>query len=302
MAPEQVRNQAVDGRADVFALGVVLWEILARARLFQFDDPLKALQAVLSAEPVAPPTVRNPEAPPALVAIAMRALERDPQRRYQSAAEFQLALEAWLKLQPDAPTNRELADYMGGLFAERIVQQARLVEQARTEDVHRVRPLTDASGSSAMPGSRSGRMESASRVGLYAVAAAGLVLVAGGGAYLALTPRAQAPEPMLLPTMVLEPLAPTVLEVATEPPGAGISVNGNRVGRSPVSLERLELRAHRVHATLEGHLDAEQEVAIGSEGHRASVLLQLAPAPAPPPTAVAAPAPVKPRPLATRGG
>jgi len=81
MAPEQVRGEAWTRATDVFALGVVLWELVAGARLFHRGPPWLTLAAVVENE--APPLRDD-----ALDAIAQRALAKDPAQRIQSAAEL----------------------------------------------------------------------------------------------------------------------------------------------------------------------------------------------------------------------
>ena len=81
MAPEQVRGEPWSPATDVFALGVVLWELVAGARLFHRGPPWLSLAAVVEAP--APPL-----ADPALDAIAQAALVKDPARRIASAAEL----------------------------------------------------------------------------------------------------------------------------------------------------------------------------------------------------------------------
>ncbi len=92
MAPEQARGQIVDRRADIFAAGIVLWEALAMKRLFRGDGDAEVLQKVLS-QPIPLPTVFQPDVPEALVAVAMKALERDPEARFADALIFADALE-----------------------------------------------------------------------------------------------------------------------------------------------------------------------------------------------------------------
>ena len=81
MAPEQARGDAVDARADVFSLGVVLWELCAGRRLFARESDAATLAAVLSDEPVSPPSAWNEEVPAELDRVILGALERDPARR-----------------------------------------------------------------------------------------------------------------------------------------------------------------------------------------------------------------------------
>ncbi|HEY2902265.1 MAG TPA: serine/threonine-protein kinase [Polyangia bacterium] len=92
LAPEQVRNVPLDGRADVFSLGVVLWEMLTGQRLFTSESEFQTMRNVLILPIPAPSTVR-PEIPVALDAIVGRALERDRDKRYPTAAAMAAELE-----------------------------------------------------------------------------------------------------------------------------------------------------------------------------------------------------------------
>ncbi|MCC6143941.1 MAG: serine/threonine protein kinase [Candidatus Hydrogenedentes bacterium] len=87
MSPEQAagKHDQLDGRADVYALGAVLYEILTGSQPYQASTGLEVLMKVAS-EPPAPPEHLCPEAPAALVAVCRRAMERDPAARYVSAA------------------------------------------------------------------------------------------------------------------------------------------------------------------------------------------------------------------------
>lgn len=94
MSPEQALGQAVDRRTDVFAAGIVLWEALTGQRLFRAAGmpETAALRNVLELR-VRPPSELRADVTPALERVALRALERDPTRRYGSARDFALALE-----------------------------------------------------------------------------------------------------------------------------------------------------------------------------------------------------------------
>src|SRR5512137_2796373 len=88
MAPEQARGEPLDGRADVFSLGVVLWELCAGRRLFARDTEAATLAAVLDPAPVGPPSAWNEEVPPALDQVILAALARDPALRAALAARW----------------------------------------------------------------------------------------------------------------------------------------------------------------------------------------------------------------------
>ncbi|HEY2747435.1 MAG TPA: serine/threonine-protein kinase [Polyangia bacterium] len=92
LAPEQIEGDAVDQRADLFALGIVLWETLTGRRLFKAPSGLQTLERVRAAW-VLPPSTINPAVPPALDAIVMKALAKAPAERWQSAAAMVAALE-----------------------------------------------------------------------------------------------------------------------------------------------------------------------------------------------------------------
>jgi tetratricopeptide (TPR) repeat protein len=91
MAPEQVRGQAVDHRADIFALGCVLYEMLSGQRAFVGDSAADVLSAILSKDP-APLSLATGEISPALDGIVRRCLEKRAEERFSSAHDVALAL------------------------------------------------------------------------------------------------------------------------------------------------------------------------------------------------------------------
>ena len=92
LAPEQIEGGDVDQRADLFALGIVLWEMLTGRRLFKGVTGLQTLEKVRAAH-VLPPSTINPAVPPALDAIVLKALAKAPCERFASAAALAQALE-----------------------------------------------------------------------------------------------------------------------------------------------------------------------------------------------------------------
>jgi hypothetical protein len=93
MSPEQVRRLPADPRSDIFACGVVLYEMLGRRRPFQEETAAETMTAILRREP-APLAGLDPALPPALVRIVERCLAKRPDDRFHSAHDFALALEA----------------------------------------------------------------------------------------------------------------------------------------------------------------------------------------------------------------
>ncbi|MFZ2653127.1 MAG: protein kinase [Burkholderiaceae bacterium] len=96
MAPEQVRHQTVDRRADVFSLGVVLYELLADQKPFRGSTLAEISQAVMEHEPPLACEV-DTRVPRALAEIAARAMVKDPEQRYHSARTFSRELRHWLE-------------------------------------------------------------------------------------------------------------------------------------------------------------------------------------------------------------
>jgi len=118
-APEQIEGRAVDRRTDVFCLGIALWECLTGARLFDAATDAATIDAVRS-RPIEAPSALRPEVPAELDAITLRALARDPERRFKTAHDMSEELDRFLTGQDERPTSKSVGRWMESIFgAER---------------------------------------------------------------------------------------------------------------------------------------------------------------------------------------
>jgi len=119
MSPEQAKGSTVDRRSDVFALGIVLWEMITTQRLFKGDNDLATIQLIINSKPQ-PPRELRPECPEELERITLKALSNDPETRYQTAEEVQLDLEELARELKLKQSSIALRSHMQELFAEEI--------------------------------------------------------------------------------------------------------------------------------------------------------------------------------------
>jgi len=129
MSPEQCLGRPLDGRADVFSAGVVLWELLAQRRLFRRDSEEKTIEAVLSAHIPMVKEYRH-GVPMELDTIARRAMERKVTSRYQNAAQMAAEIRKCLLNQDKMVSNQEVGEFVRMLFLrERKVVRSRPEKQ-----------------------------------------------------------------------------------------------------------------------------------------------------------------------------
>ncbi len=126
MAPEQARGEELDRRADLWSLGVVLWEAVTGSRLFKGVNEAATLNLTLS-EDVSSPSIRRPDLPPELETILMRALKRNPADRYTTAAEMRDELETWLSSRELSPS-ASVSQLMQRLFGKEIREQRQQIQ------------------------------------------------------------------------------------------------------------------------------------------------------------------------------
>ena len=134
VSPEQASGEVLDRRSDVFALGTVLYELITLQRPFKRESDLATLKAVVAA-PIPVPSSLRPDVPPELDAIILKAMERDLEARYQTAAELADALSGFLVSRGYVRSDRALAAYMAGLFdADRRLGKLKVTQVAAEGD------------------------------------------------------------------------------------------------------------------------------------------------------------------------
>jgi serine/threonine protein kinase len=118
MAPEQIRGGAeVDSRADLFSMGICMWELLTLDRLFNAENELLVLEKVRSAT-IAPPSTKNRDVSPELDRVVLKALAKDVRERYRSAKDLFRDLDKLAQTIGATASREEIARYMRGAFPE----------------------------------------------------------------------------------------------------------------------------------------------------------------------------------------
>ncbi len=224
MSPEQCRGRPVDRRSDIFALGTILFELTTGAAPFAAETDLEILNQIAEGRAAPPtwPAARGPY-PPALAAIVMRALAPDPDGRFATMREMQLALEGFARDAGLALSTVNLAALMQELFASELAAWHAAQRAGQTLGDHLAaraapgagpveRTATDAFARAPSPRRATGRWA----VGLSALAA----VLAGAGA---LAMRQGRPAPQRPVRVAPEP--------APAPPAGTASASS--VGRAP---------------------------------------------------------------------
>ena len=274
MSPEQCMGHRLDCRSDVFSLGIVLYELSTCRRLFKRPSDMVTLQAICHEE-VLPPSKLVQNYPPELERIVLKALERDKDKRYQTAHEMRRDLVAVSReLNQGKLPEESLAKVMQKLFADRIEQKRSLLAKLDSGEAVSAVPAAETdsaidlpaaafTGPEAEPVSKSAvsipstvapkprrSLWIGAAAGAVVVLAAAAVLTAGGPGLAVQEPAAtmgaaalEAPSRAEVPSAPEQPpeapaLSPRVtMRLETEPPGATVMLGERLAGRTPTELE-----------------------------------------------------------------
>jgi serine/threonine protein kinase len=132
MAPEKLRGAPGDRRSDIWSLGCVLWEALTLRRLFKGGNDNDTMRQVLDSQIMLPSKI-NGDVIAEFDPIVMRALEREPEKRYPTAKEMAVELEEVLRKQGYGGRNDQIAKYMMATFDSHIVARKKLLQEVSSK-------------------------------------------------------------------------------------------------------------------------------------------------------------------------
>jgi serine/threonine protein kinase len=294
MPPEQILGDGVDRRSDLFAAGVIMWEAITGKRMWADVSEATILKRVSSGD-IPSPLSANPDVPPALAEICMKALAPNADDRYATAADFRAALEDWLRLSGNAASTSEVSDYMTSTFAEFRQATRSVVEQhlsatrlSSSQDESDVIAIEVPSGnlelqpvapevSHSVKGTRSGVTGASSTVIPQSgrntwLAAIGTVLL-GLAAYLFFA-RAKAEPPPPPATATVE------VSIAASPTAASLTFDGERLPGNPSNGRYpRDAKPHTLLVEAEGYVSQTMSLQL-NENRSVAVTLVALPAPA----------------------
>ena len=279
MSPEQCRGEPLDRRSDVFSLGTVLYELTTLRRLFKRPNELQVMKSICD-EPIPAPTREVEGYPASLERICTRALARDADQRYATAAEMRDDLVAAMQeLGLEGDPHEALASKLARLFGDRVAEKRELLARVREGgdlgellkaevdegvDVPMVShasatPLSAVRPPTAALETRPGKLPKKTDGRWLVIAVLAFAIAAGGiiGYFLRHKPRAKvASAPVAAPVPADAAPAPphdeeVTISIDTTPPGSQISIGGEVRGVTPLDVHvkrggdplKVELRA-----------------------------------------------------------
>ncbi len=268
MAPEQLRNDPVDQRADIYALGVVLYEALTGQAPHEAETPYEVATLVLTA-PLISPVKRNSQVWPALEQVVLTALARRPEDRFQDIANFAVALQASLGARDRldrasaSPTPHEPHPYPAGPGGDGSSGEAALDQASTLPDISVAQPPILDRARAALRRPRTALAIAVTAllvVALVSVALSGALAFANGGARTIILPGAvvtATPQPDASATVIAveTPSAQTTAQAtafatqAPNPTATSAPLPALTITPTPLALTPLPSNTHTCSAT-----------------------------------------------------
>jgi serine/threonine protein kinase len=294
MSPEQCLGKPLDRRSDVFAAGIVLYELSTGTRLFKRATLPATVRAITEEQPPVPMQLR-PDYPPALWRVCSRALARDVDARYETAAALRKDLLAALRnIDADDDRAESVANVMHEVFDDRIAEKTEMLRRLRLGGSEIVVPNIETDSAIDIPiaidaETRATRIERRTPRRIFVWIAAGGLAV--GGAALAVALRHGAPSPSVTPpaapsaaavppappppaaSTAPQPPASVTLHVESTPPGARVIVGGTDRGPTPLDLALQRSADALVLDVQKPGFVAEQQTVVPDGNQRISVVL-----------------------------
>lgn len=272
LSPEQLAGKLVDHRSDIFALGVMAYEMVTGGRPFAGPNISNVIFQILNRDPV-PPRQRNHNCPEKLEKAILKALAKDPDKRFAQVRDFANELRAVLQDLSGSPVRGESTTAI--IRGDLLRLQGNGATDLTTATQLAAAPLEH------VPTERMGPREK--RRLFWPVAAAGCVVLAGLGYFVifsspskqekpavsALTPL---PSPTTPPTPTPAPQLPVEVELVVSPP-AEVEVDGDPIGKVATRSITLNPGPHSFRFRIPGFLDRTEEVVVTPENPQLSFQL-----------------------------
>ncbi len=259
MSPEQAQGLPLDGRSDVFSVGVILFELCTGKRLFRGANEMETLKKIVEEEYPRPRSI-NPNLPERLEKIILKSLEKDLSARYQSAREMQAELEDMIRAEQMKVSPLTLASWMQHLFEEKLTQQKSMLSEGRQLAEVIAAQVAAEEAEAAREATRSGvRARSRSRVPWVFTIIFGCLLAAVIGYFAVFGVGGR-------------PTGPGVMVIDSTPPGAAIRIDGDvRAEHTPATIRDLPLAHYTLTVTAAGFDPFTQELDLTEAVQEASV-------------------------------
>jgi serine/threonine-protein kinase len=266
MAPEQIMGQPVDGRADLFSVGVLLHEILTGEKPFAADSPTAVVYQIMHVDPPGVRTIK-PELPEALDEIVGRALKKHPDERYSRASEMAADLQM-VKMMIDLPMRADDGGVGGGTGKLHTPIKSGTGAVATVVMRTPMRGSAVAAAADAAPAQRA--LQEKSGPPVMWIGGGVAVLVVAAIAFFAMRGNGPAPAPAGTPATTTAG-APTpgtaaggsknggraaahIVAISSVPTGAKVELDGADTGKvTPAAVELPDDRAHKIQLSMKGY-------------------------------------------------